>query len=430
MMKKFRYVLVTALVLGSIPGCGRRAPESSSEEKTEATEESSAGGETKTESEKKETVKFDRESKQVQEKTKKIEDLVDKYFYFEEDGAKQEESYFDGIMSGLDDPYSCYYTKEEYKRMKEDDAGSFSGIGATLQQDQETGVVVVVDAMEGNPAEKAGVMDDDKIVQVDDTELTIDMDLDSVVSIIRGPKGSTVHIKVYRDSDKKYHEFDIVRDDIKVDTVEHEVTKSNLGYISVSQFINTTEADFKAAVDDLVSQGVTGLVIDMRSNPGGFVTSATSMADYLIEDDLQADGAEKKGLLLQTKDKNGKVDDEIVCQDGHSVDLPMVVLVNGNTASASEIFTGIMRDYKKATIIGTKTYGKGIVQQVIPLDDGSAIKITIAKYFIPSGTDIHKIGIEPDKEVEYEELATDSDATEESGADDTQEQAAFDELTK
>ena len=426
MKKKLRVILAISLAFGMVSGCGRRAPESSSEEKTEAVTESTT--EKSEDSEEKETVEFDRDSKDVQDKTKKIEDYIDKYFYFDEDGEKQEESYFDGIMEGLDDPYSCYYTKEEYERMKEDDSGSFSGIGATLQQDVETGVVVVVKPMKGNPAEKAGVLAEDKIVQVDETELTTDMDLDSVVSIIRGPKGSTVHLKIYRDSDKKYHEFDIVRDDIKVDTVEYnKISEANIGYIYVSQFINTTAEDFMAAVDDLQSQGVEALVIDMRSNPGGFVKAATTMADYLVEDDLLADGAEKNGLLLQTKDKNGKVDDEIVCQDGHSVDLPMVVLVNGNTASASEIFTGIMKDYKKATIIGTKTYGKGIVQQVIPLDDGSAIKITIAKYFIPSGTDIHKVGIEPDKVVEYEQIASDTDAA---TIDDTQEQAALEELTE
>lgn len=426
MKKKLRVILAMSLAFGMVSGCGRRAPESSSEEKTEAVTESTT--EKSEDSEEKETVEFDRDSKDVQDKTKKIEDYIDKYFYFDEDGEKQEESYFDGIMEGLDDPYSCYYTKEEYERMKEDDSGSFSGIGATLQQDVETGVVVVVKPMKGNPAEKAGVLAEDKIVQVDETELTTDMDLDSVVSIIRGPKGSTVHLKIYRDSDKKYHEFDIVRDDIKVDTVEYnKISEANIGYIYVSQFINTTAEDFMAAVDDLQSQGVEALVIDMRSNPGGFVKAATTMADYLVEDDLLADGAEKNGLLLQTKDKNGKVDDEIVCQDGHSVDLPMVVLVNGNTASASEIFTGIMKDYKKATIIGTKTYGKGIVQQVIPLDDGSAIKITIAKYFIPSGTDIHKVGIEPDKVVEYEQIASDTDAA---TIDDTQEQAALEELTE
>ena len=424
MKKKLGVLLAAALTFGSISGCGRKAPDHSSDATTETTQSATTG----TETDAKEKVTFDRDSKEVKEKTDKIEEYIDKYFYFDEDGAKQEESYFDGLMDGLNDPYSCYYTKEEYERMKEDDAGSFSGIGATLQQDKETGVVIVVNAMKDNPAEKAGVKDDDKIVQVDDTELTTDMDLDSIVSIIRGTKGSTVHLKIYRDSDKEYHEFDIVRDDIKVETVESEVTKDNIGYIYVSQFISTTAADFKAAVDDLVSKGVDSLVIDMRSNPGGFVKSATTMADYLIEDELQAEGAEKPGLLLQTKDKNGKVSDEIVCEDGHSVELPMVVLVNGNTASASEIFTGIMRDYKKATIIGTKTYGKGIVQQVIPLDDGSAIKITIAKYFIPSGDDIHKVGIEPDKVVEYEELATGTDAKS-TDADDTQEQAALEELT-
>ena len=426
MRKKLCVALASAMFISVFSGCGRKAPEDSSGSNQSGTE-SASGNSNASSTDAKDDYVFDRDSKKVQEKEKTIDAYIDKYFYFDESGSKQEESYFDGIMNGLDDPYSCYYTKEEYERMKEDDAGSFSGIGATLQQETDTGFVVVVKTMKDNPAEKAGIKDDDKIVQVDDTELTTDMDLDTVVGMIRGKKGTNVHIKVYRESEKKYYEFDIVRDDIKISSVEYEVVEGNLGYISVSQFINTTSDDFKAAVDDLQSQGVKALVIDMRSNPGGFVKAATSMADYLIDDNSQAEGAKKSGLLLQTKDKNGKIEEEIVCSDGHSVDLPMVVLVNDMTASSSEIFTGIMKDYKKATIIGTKTYGKGIVQQIFPLEDGSAVKITIAKYFIPSGSDIHKVGIEPDKVVEYEPFASESDATK---VDDTQEQAAFDELTK
>ena len=394
-------VLVSMMLVSGFSGCGRRADNENSSDSSGASSSSAS-------------TEFDQEAPEVKEKTEKIEKIIDDKFYFDKDAKKQEESYYDGIMEGLDDPYSRYYTKEEYDRMKEDDAGSFSGIGATVQQDVDSKQVSIVSPIKDSPAEKSGLKPGDIILKVGDTEITKDMDLDYVVSLIRGEKGTTVVLKVYREKEKKELEFSIVRDVIKTYTIESKVLDKNIGYISVSQFINTTEADFKAAVDDMVSKNVDGLILDLRSNPGGFVASSTSMADYLIEDALLADGASKEGLLLQTKDKDDKIVDEICCKDGHSVDIPMVILVDKNTASSAEIFTGIMRDYKKATIIGTKTYGKGIVQEVIPLDDGSAIKITISEYYIPSGETVHKVGIEPDIELEYEYLASETDAEEES----------------
>ena len=178
---------------------------------------------------------------------------------------------------------------------------------------------------------------------------------------------------------------------------------NNVGYIQVEQFIENTPKLFEEALDDLVAQGAEGIVIDMRNNPGGLLDSVIEMVDYIVEDDLKAKGASEAGVLLQTKDKDDNILEEFKMSDGHSVDIPMAVLVNGNSASAAEIFSGCLKDYDVAEVVGTTTYGKGIVQSIIKLSDGSAIKLTIAQYFLPSGTAVHKVGVVPDKEVELDE---------------------------
>lgn len=345
---------------------------------------------------------FDANSDEVAEKTKEIEALIDSYFYFEQDESKREESYYDGLMNGLDDPYSVYYTPEEYAKLMEDDEGEYVGVGAVVSRNMDTQDVYVVKPIVGSPAEKAGILPEDIIVAVGDVDVTPDMELDEVVDMIRGEEGTTVTLKIYREGESDYLYIDVTRALVENVTVSSEMLENNIGYIQVEQFIDNTPDQFYAQIDELIAQGATSLIIDMRDNPGGLVTAVTDMCDYLIDDKQGGDG-----LILSTKDKNDNILEKWVADDGHSVDLPMVVLVNGNSASAAEIFTGCLKDYNLATIVGTTTYGKGIVQSVIPLSDGSAIKITIAKYFTPGGNDIHKIGIEPDVEVELpDELKT------------------------
>ncbi len=385
--------LAALMMLGALSGCGKGEP--TTRDSIPSASTSGDAGETENE-------KFDEDSKEVKQKTKQIEGLIDKYFYFDEESDKREEGYYDGIMKGLDDPYSVYYTKEEYDRLKEDDSGSFEGIGATVTKDMDTGIISVVKPLEGSPAEAAGLEAGDVIIKVDDLELTNDMELDFVVGHIRGEKGTNVDIQVYREGEEDYLTFTITRDKIETKTVAYEMLEGDIGYIQVEQFIENTPELFKEAVDSLQKDGAKGIVIDLRDNPGGFVNSVIEMSDYLIDDNEVAEGGSTKGLLLQTKDKNDAVMDEYKCEDGHSVDIPMAVLVNGNSASASEIMAGCLKDYNKAELIGTTTYGKGIVQSVIPLSDGSAIKITIAQYFLPSGTAVHKVGVKPDKEVELD----------------------------
>ncbi|MBQ7707904.1 MAG: PDZ domain-containing protein [Lachnospiraceae bacterium] len=333
-----------------------------------------------------ETDVFD--SERVNEKVDEINRYVDSYFYFDKDIEKQEEAIYDGIMAGLDDPYSVYYTKEEYEQLLEEDSGEYVGVGAVVNQNEDK-AVFVVRPIPDSPAEEAGMMAGDQIVEVDGTKI-VDQDLMLVVDLIRGDKeGTTAHIKVYRESTKEYIDFEMVRRVVENYSVYHEMI-DDIGYIEIQQFYENTPKEFKAAVEDVISKGAKGIIFDVRDNPGGLVTSVTDMCDYIMGD----------GVILTIEDKEGRTVNEYKSDEQQQVNIPMVVIANGNSASAAEIFTGALKDCGKATVVGTQTFGKGIVQSVIPLSDGTAIKLTIAKYFTPSGKDIHEIGIAPDYVVE------------------------------
>lgn len=331
------------------------------------------------------------EDKDVQAKVDEINRYIENYYYFDIDPDFQEESFYDGIMNGLNDPYSVYYTKEEYQDLLEDNSGEYFGVGAVVTQDT-TMKVTVVRPIKGSPAEAAGVKADDIIVEVDGTEIT-DQELSLVVEMIRGEKGTTAHIKVYRPSEDKYIEFEIKRAEVENVSVDYRMLDNNVGYISVTQFYENTPKEYKEAVEDLEKQGAKGLIVDLRDNPGGLLNAVVDMCAYTLNG----------GNIVTTKDRDGKVTSSFDDKDDHSIDVPMVVLVNGNSASASEIFAGAMKDTGTAKLVGTTTFGKGIVQSILPLSDGTAIKITVSKYFTPGGNDIHKIGIEPDYEVELED---------------------------
>ncbi len=331
------------------------------------------------------------EEDDVQAKINEINSYIENYYYFDIDPDYQEESIYDGIMNGLDDPYSVYYTKEEYEDLLEDNSGEYFGVGAVVTQDQ-TMKVTVVRPIKGSPAEAAGIKADDVIVEVDGTEIT-DQELSLVVEMIRGEKGTTAHIKVYRPSEDDYFEFDIQRAEVENVSVDYRVLDNNIGYISVTQFYQNTPKEYKEAVEDLEKQGVKGLIVDLRDNPGGLLNAVVEMCAYTLPG----------GNIVTTKDRNGRIVSAYDDEDEHSIELPMVVLTNGNSASASEIFAGAMKDTDTAELVGTTTFGKGIVQSILPLSDGTAIKITVAKYFTPAGNDIHEIGIEPDYEVELED---------------------------
>lgn len=324
----------------------------------------------------------------VANKVDEIQAYIDMYYYFETDEAAQEEAIYDGIMDGLGDPYSVYYTEEEFADLMETNSGEYFGVGAVVTQAADM-TISIVRPIPGSPAEEAGLMAEDIIVQVDDMEI-VDQELSLVVEKIRGADGTTAYIKVFRPSINDYLEFNVERRLVENVSVYYEMLDKNIGYIQVQQFYDNTAEEFIEAIEDLEKQGAKSLIVDLRDNPGGLLSAVIDMCSYII------DG----GTILTTKDKDGNVIEKYDDNNEHELDMPMVVLINGNSASASEIFAGAMQDTDKAELVGTTSFGKGIVQSVIPLSDGTAIKLTIAKYFTPAGNDIHEVGIEPDYEVE------------------------------
>ena len=332
-----------------------------------------------------------------------IQQIIGEYFLYEEDADNVEDFIYRGMLAGLDDPYSVYYSESDYKSPQDSTKGTYSGIGAMISQNRTTGLCTIVKVFEGSPALEAGMQPGDIIYKVGETMVASES-LDVLVNnYIKGEEGTPVKITVYRADKDEYVDLTVKRRKIEVPTVEHRMMDGNIGYIAVSEFDIITVEQFEAAVDELQKNGMEGLIIDLRSNPGGVLDGAVKMADYLLPDDISKyDKGEGKTLIVYTADKNEK-GDVYTASDKHELDLPMVILINGDSASASEVFTGAMKDYDRATVVGTTSYGKGIVQNLIPLGDGSAIKITTAHYYTPSGFDLHGKGIEPDVAVELDE---------------------------
>ena len=352
--------------------------------------------------------------KDTNAKLEAIQKILDSNFYFEEDEQAKQDGIIKGYMEGLDDPYSVYYTKEEYDDFMEDTEGEYVGVGVQVSQSMDTNIITVVKVFEG-PAKEAGIEAGDVITEVNGEDIS-DQDIDTVVDKIRGVEGTEVTITVYRGSDGKDHEYTMNRKKVENPTVEYKMLSDNIGYIEISSFYEVTAQQFISAVEDLDAQGMEGLIVDLRDNGGGLLDIAVEMLDFMLPE----------GKIVYTEDKEGNIIDSYNSTDEQQFTKPLAVLVNGYSASASEIFAGAIKDYGIGTLVGTNTYGKGIVQRMFPLDDGSAIKVTIAKYFTPNGNDIHKIGIKPDVEVEF-----DSQAYRESdGEKDNQLDAAVDEVLK
>lgn len=328
----------------------------------------------------------------IDSKIRLLQKVINKNYLFDEDPEAVENSIYAGMMEGLGDPYSIYYTEEEYKKLTEDSSGTYSGIGALLQQNPETGICTIIKVFKGSPAEEAGMKNDDILFKVDGNEIT-GQDLDYfVTTYIRGEEGTDVEITVLRGDKLEEITMKVTRRSIDVPTVEYEMKENDTGYIQISEFELVTEEQFKEAVEALQAQGMKRLIIDLRNNPGGIVQTCVEMLDYMLPD----------GLLVYTAGRNG-VGEKYYSDDGHEVNIPTVLLVNGNSASCSEIFAGAYKDFGRARLIGTQTFGKGIVQFVIPLGDGSAVKVTTQHYYTPNGFDLHGTGIAPDVEIKPEE---------------------------
>lgn len=325
-----------------------------------------------------------------EEKLSVLKGLIDENYIGDVDEEALEEGIYKGYIQGLEDPYSVYYNEEETKDLYETTEGEYSGIGAVLSQDLESGVITLVQIYEDSPAAKAGLKDNDILTKVGDIEVT-GMDLSEVVTYIKGEKGTDVDLTVLRGEDAEEITVTATRDTVEAQTVKYEMLEGQTGYLSVSEFDSVTYAQYEEALNKLTDQGMTGLIVDLRNNPGGNLNTVCEMLDLVLP----------KGTIVYTEDKDGKRE-TATSDDEHQINVPMVVLVNGNSASASEIYAGAIQDYGIGKIVGTQTYGKGVVQQIFDLGDGTSVKLTIAEYFTPNGRNIDGEGITPDVEVEYE----------------------------
>lgn len=291
-----------------------------------------------------------------------------------------------GYVSALGDPYTTYYTKEEMDELMEETTGNYVGIGIYMTLDLENNAIYVVKPMEGSPAEEAGIQAGDLITKVDGKEYSGE-ELDQASNAIKGEEGTTVKLEILRDGETQ--ELEVERRKI---VVSHIVEKKfdNVGYLLIEDFDGGCAKEFEEKYKKLESQGIDRLIIDLRNNGGGVVDEAVSIADMLLD---------KDDTILITKDKKGN---EEITKSEHNptITMPVVVLTNGYSASASEILVGALQDNERATIVGTKTYGKGVIQEVDRLNDGSGLKITIEEYYTPNKNEINKVGIEPDEEID------------------------------
>ncbi|MFQ9933853.1 MAG: S41 family peptidase [Lachnospiraceae bacterium] len=331
------------------------------------------------------------------DKLQQIQAYIDNYSYYEQDRGKFIDGMYSSLLQSIDDDYAVYYNEESYSSLMETSSGTYSGIGCVVTQNMDNGQVIVVQPYKGSPAYEAGIAIGDIILKIDDIEIT-GMDLNEAVSYIKGEEGTTVNITYVHDGEEKTVEVE--RRTVEIPTVEYEMLENSIGYIKISDFDEITIEQFGNAIEELKEQGAKGFVFDVRSNPGGLYNAVVDMLDMLLPE----------GTLVYTEDKYGNRQTET--SDEQCLDMPMAVLINGDSASASEIFAGALKDYDAAEIIGTKSFGKGIVQTVLPLGDGTGIKFTVASYFTPSGVCIHGIGIEPDQIVE---LPDDENAYDDNG---------------
>lgn len=324
------------------------------------------------------------------EKLGVLENTIKQYFWQDVDESTLEEGVYKGLLESLDDPYSVYYTHDELVQLQQQTEGIYYGIGAYISQDNEMGYVRVSKIIKNTPAEASGLQQDDYIYKVDGEDMQ-GKDSSYVVSKIKGEAGTKVTITVVREGATDPIDIEVERQKIESPTVEYQMLDNDMAYIQITEFDLVTTDQFEQAYKQAQADGMKGLILDLRSNPGGNLSTVCDIARMILP----------KGLIVYTEDKYGKRE-EYTCDGASQIKVPLVVLANGYSASASEILAGAVKDYGIGTLVGTTTYGKGIVQKVINLSDGSAVKLTVSNYFTPNGNNIHKIGIDPDVEVEFD----------------------------
>lgn len=338
-------------------------------------------------------------TKSVERKMKMLEDSIGEYYLEDYDADALEEGIYKGMIDSLGDPYSTYYSKEELEEVQNSTEGIYYGIGAYIALDKETEGGRITQVMDGSPAKEAGVMDNDIIVEVDG-ENVLGLTLTEIVQKVKGPENTQVVLTLYREGETDYIERTVTRRKIESPTVEYEMYDNQIAYIQITEFDSVTTDQFITALNQAKADSMKGLILDLRNNPGGNLTDVIAIAREILPE----------GLIVYTEDKYGERK-EYSCDGTKEIDVPMVVLVNGYSASASEILAGAIKDYNKGTILGTTTYGKGIVQKIFGNVDGSAIKLTISHYYTPNGADIHGVGIEPDETLEFDSEAYVNDGT-------------------
>lgn len=357
------------------------------------------------------------ESSDLDTYLKKIKSVIDKNYLWKDkiDDQKLKDGAIEGYVKGLGDKYTEYIPKSDMKEFTENITGSFVGVGIYMIADEDSGRVIVYYPIPESPAEKAGIKPGDAIISVNGVEYTSN-DFNKIADFIKGEAGTKVKLIVERDGKKL--DFEITRQKIEVNPISSKILNNNIGYVNFPSFDSESSKKLKEKIDDLVSKGAKSLILDLRNNGGGIVDEATNIADYFLD---------KGKTIMTTKDNKGKEEVEKT-KSKTTYDMPLVVLTNENTASASEILTAALKDNERAKVMGTKTYGKGVIQAVLTLSDGSGIKITTAEYFTPNGTEINKKGISPDIEVKLPDTVKNIYAVKEN--DDTQLNKAIEELSK
>ncbi len=352
-------------------------------------------------------------SKDISNKLNQYRKIIDKYYLGDVDETKLDEGAIKGYIEGLDDPYTEYISKEDMESYLDDTMGNFVGIGIYMIKNTKYDKIQVLSTIKGSPAEKAGIQSGDLIISVDGIEYKAD-DMTAVSNKIKGEEGTKVTVELLRGSENV--KYELTRSKVKVNQVEGKVISDDIGYIKFTSFDETTAEDFKKQYQELAKKNIKSLIIDLRNNGGGIVDQALEIADYI---------ADKDSVLLYEVDKNNK---ETVrkAKTDPIINMPIIILTNENTASASEILAGALKDLGKAKTVGTTTYGKGVIQQILKLNDGSGLKITIEEYQTPNKNKINKVGIEPDEKVELPDSVESILSIKES--EDTQLQKAIDML--
>lgn len=325
-------------------------------------------------------------------KMEAIETLIHRVYKGKVQEDRLRDGLYKGYVEGLGDPYSVYYNEEETKEFEEMTSGEFSGIGALLNQDPKTKAISLVQVYEGYPADKAGLKAEDILLEVDKQRLD-GMELAKAITLIKGERGSQVELKFYRPSEEKEMTVTVTRDLVQVETVRSKMLEGNVGYIQITEFDAVTGEQYEKALSDLEKSGMERLIVDLRGNPGGSLEVVCEILDRMLP----------KGRIVYMEDKNGRRSEE-TSDEAHQFKKPMAVLVDENSASASEIYAGAIQDYGLGNIVGRRTYGKGVVQQIFDLKDGSSLKLTVANYFTPKGRNINGKGISPDIKVTEEDL--------------------------